>query len=281
MSCKTILGRVIGGIVLAVSLSIGMGGYMISASEGMDNQGISSLEWKKLSAMKIYFGHQSVGYNILSGVNDLRQESGITKVNIKETKDPADFDQPIFAHSPVGKNGSPVSKIDDFKAIMESGIGEKINVAFFKFCYVDIKSATDIDDIFRHYAQTMAGLQVKYPGVRFAHCTVPLQVSSPGVKSMIKRALGRPLTGEEDNIKRNRFNQLLAQEYGKNGLLFDLAGYESTKTDASRVCFKDGGKDIFYLNPDYSDDGGHLNTKGSRMAARQLIVFLQSLSGGE
>lgn len=281
MSDKAILGRVIGGMVLTVFLSIGIGGYMVKASEVRENQDISSLDWKKLSAMRIYFGHQSVGYNIMSGVSDLMRESGISAVSIKETKDPVDFDQPIFAHSPVGKNGLPASKIDDFKTIMESGIGEKVNAAFFKFCYVDIKSATDIDDIFRHYVQTMAGLQMKYPGVRFAHCTVPLQVSFPGVKSMIKKALGKPLTGEEDNIKRNCFNQLLVQEYGKSGLLFDLAGYESTKTDASRVYFKDGGKDIFYLNPDYSDDGGHLNTKGSRMAARQLIVFLQSLSGGE
>ncbi|HCD38601.1 MAG TPA: hypothetical protein DEQ77_07765 [Candidatus Omnitrophica bacterium] len=281
MSDKGILSRAIRGMVLTAFLCIGMGGHMISASEGIENQDISSLEWKKLSAMKIYFGHQSVGYNILSGVNDFMRESSIGVVNIKETKDPVDFDQPIFAHSPVGKNSSPVSKIDDFKAIIENGIGEKINVAFFKFCYVDIKSATDIDDIFRHYAQTMTDLQTKYPSVKFAHCTVPLQVSSPGVKSMIKRALGRPLTGEEDNIKRNRFNQLLVQEYGKSGLLFDLAGYESTKADGGRVYFKDGGNDVFYLNPDYTDDGGHLNAKGSRMISRQLIVFLQLLSGGE
>ena len=72
--------------------------------------------WTKLSQKKIFFGHQSVGFNIIDGIEDLVKENPQIKLNIVETSDVADFDAPLFAHSRVGKNKDPKSKIDAFSA---------------------------------------------------------------------------------------------------------------------------------------------------------------------
>ena len=43
--------------------------------------------WQKLSSKKIFFGHQSVGYNIMEGVRDLITESPMIRLNVLEIKD--------------------------------------------------------------------------------------------------------------------------------------------------------------------------------------------------
>jgi hypothetical protein len=52
---------------------------------------IPDAAWEKLSQKKIYFGHQSVGFNIMDGVKDLMKEYPQIKLNIVETKDSKDF----------------------------------------------------------------------------------------------------------------------------------------------------------------------------------------------
>ena len=76
-------------------------------------------KWQKLAQKKIFFGHMSVGYNILDGVRDIMKENPQVKLNIVETTDKADFKIAIFAHSKVGKNYDPQSKIDAFKDVLE------------------------------------------------------------------------------------------------------------------------------------------------------------------
>ena len=57
---------------------------------------------------------------------------------------------------------------------MRSGLGQHVDVAMMKLCYVDINSGTDVDALFATYRTTMAALQREVPGVTFIHVTVPL-----------------------------------------------------------------------------------------------------------
>ncbi len=91
---------------------------------------ISESTWKKLSEKIIYFGHQSVGFNIVKGLEDILKENPQIKLNIVETNNPADFSTPIFAHSRIGKNTEPQSKIDAFADFMEKGIGNRASIGF-------------------------------------------------------------------------------------------------------------------------------------------------------
>ena len=44
----------------------------------------------------------------------------------------------IFAHSKIGKNREPASKLSEFIEIVEKGAGTGADILFMKFCYVDI-----------------------------------------------------------------------------------------------------------------------------------------------
>ena len=70
---------------------------------------------------------------------------------------------------------------------MEKGIAEKVDIAFFKFCYVDITRETNIERLFEHYVNVMSYLNDKYPGVKFLHVTVPIQETPTNIKTIIKK----------------------------------------------------------------------------------------------
>ena len=233
--------------------------------------------WEKLAQKKIYFGHQSVGYNIIDGIKDLMKEYPQIRLNIVETTDPADFKAGIFAHSRVGKNTDPKSKVNEFVKFVENGIGNKADIAFFKLCYIDITELTGIKEVFKNYKSSLAQLKKKNPKTIFIHLTTPLTRRQTGIKTWIKNIIGRPIGGVDDNIKRNELNELLRNEYSGKEPIFDLAAVESTYPDGTKMSFEKEGKTIYALVPEYTYDGGHLNEKGRKIVAEQLLLLLANL----
>jgi hypothetical protein len=242
---------------------------------------ISGSAWKKLAQKKIYFGHQSVGNNIIDGIKDLMKENSQINLNIVETSNPDDLKIGIFAHSSVGRNENPQSKIDAFAAFMEKGIGDTANIAFFKFCFVDVDAGTDIQKLFNEYKSKMLLLKKQYPKTTFIHFTVPLLKKSKGsFKSLIKKILGKSggFFDNQHNIKRNEFNDLLRNEFKGKEPVFDLAKIESTFPDGTRSSFSKDGRTYYSLVPDYTHDGGHLNEVGRKIVAEQLLILLANVS---
>lgn len=231
--------------------------------------------WNKIAAKKIYFGHQSVGLNIIQGIQDLMKNEHGARINIIQTADSSQFTSGIFAHSPVGKNDNPESKIEDFVEKMDNGIGQKADIAFFKFCYVDINASTDVEKLFNSYKNALKILQGKYPRTTFVHSTIPLMRKTGALKLFIKTLLGKDDTLH--NIARNEYNDLIRNEYGDKEPLFDIASIESTYPDGKTETFRKNGKTYYALVPLYTEDGGHLNSRGSQQVARQLLILLQSL----
>jgi hypothetical protein len=242
---------------------------------------VPDTSWKKLGEKRIYFGHQSVGYNIVEGISDVLKANPQIKLNIIETNNAVDFSVPIFAHSQVGKNEDPKSKCEAFADLMERGMGEGIDIAFLKFCFVDVTGKTDVNRLVAEYGSTINALKKRYPKVTYVHITVPLMTVQTGPKGWIKKLIGRPIGGYEDNIGRGEYNRKLRSEYGRKDPLFDLAALESTFPDGKRCTFSAGGKAYETLVPEYTDDGGHLNQKGRRWVAEQFLVFLANLSTKE
>jgi hypothetical protein len=238
--------------------------------------------WERLSAKRIFFGHQSVGYNMIEGMTELMKTNPQIGLNIVRTSDPARFNVPLFAHSEVGQNGDPVSKIEDFSKFMEKGLGNKIDIAFLKFCYVDITATTDVEKLFRDYRVSRTALEMKYPRTTFIHITTPLTSPPVGlkgqVKFIIKKIIGRPTASIEDNINRSLFNDKMRKEYEGKEPLFDLARIESTSSDGTQALFEKDGKTYPHLVEAYTHDGGHLNEKGRKIVAEQILVFLANLS---
>lgn len=230
----------------------------------------------KVRNMKIFFGHQSVGKNILEGIKNI-SVSAEHKINIVESRIINEVDEAVFLHASVGKNKDPFSKMDDFKEIVENGVGGKVDLAFFKFCYIDFNKSTNIKLIFEKYQQTLHYLKENYPQTTVVHFTVPLVSSRLGKKDYIKKIIGKPITKWEENIKRNQFNAMLRTEYGSKEPIFDLAAVESTYPDGKRELFEKDGQVFNSLVPSYTDDGGHLNELGSKIVASKLLYFLATL----
>jgi hypothetical protein len=146
-----------------------------------------------------------------------------------------------------------------------------------KLCFVDVRSDSNVKDLFANYRDTARKLKGKYPKVAFVHITVPLTSRQTGAKVWIKKIIGRPIGGYEENVKRNEFNDLLRAEYAGKEPLFDLAAVESTYPGGKRELFTKEGKSYLSLVPLFTDDGGHLNKTGRGIAAEQLLVFLARL----
>jgi hypothetical protein len=238
---------------------------------------IPASSWEKLSQKKIYFGHQSVGFNIIDGIKDVMKENPQIKLNIIETSDPADFNEAIFAHSRVGKNQDPASKVNEFVTFMGKGIGDKADVAVLKFCYVDFLPSSNVENIFNYYDRSISQLKSRYPGITLIHFTTPLTSIQTGPKAWIKKIIGRPIDGIDDNIKRHEYNKMLLKKYGGKEPIFDLTGIESTFPDGRRSSFIKDGKTYYSLVPGYTNDGGHLNEKGRKIVAEQLLILLANI----
>jgi len=277
-------------IALAPILIIGMFPMLlvkIKTKPDVNNIALPSIDdvpreyWAKLAEKKIFFGHQSVGYNIIEGVKDIMKERNYIKLNIVETRDPLEFDRPIFAHAQVGRNTDPASKIKAFENIMDTGIGNKVDIAFFKFCYVDVMRDSTPQGIFDRYRKAIEDLKVRYPKTKFLHVTVPVRSTPKGAKrnfkESIKLLIGKPGV-LEDNIKRQHYNTLLSDAYFKRDPTFDLALVESVNPDGFR-CYANKGKEkVFVMALQYTSDGGHLNEEGRERVAEQLLIILAELA---
>ncbi len=233
--------------------------------------------WGKLSEKKIYFGHQSVGFNIVDGIKNVMKYNPQIKLNIVESSDPSEFDKPVFAHSRLGENYDPISKNNAFEQFIRKGIGESADFVFFKYCYVDVKSETDVEKLFSEYRDTLAKLKKEYPETTFIHVTVPLVALQKGPRVWVKKFIGREIGGYRDNIKRNQYNDILRNHYQGKDPVFDLGYIESTFYDGRVEIFREDGKEYHALVPQYASDGRHLNEEGRRIVAEQLLVFLANL----
>lgn len=266
------------GIIAALCFCSGL---FFSCSDDPDKRSIAMMnddtlksDLENVAHMRVCFGHQSVGRNILDGLNELSTTPGSARLNILPVKPGEIPAGPVFAECTIGQNGDPRSKCDSFAQLLNSlSPGDSVHVALMKFCYVDFEENTDVDAMLAYYRQTMKDLQGRYPHTTFIHVTAPLTTRAPGWKRFVKSILGRADASDLIAYKRQFFNEALTREFGTDPL-FDLAKLESTNDDGSRVEFTHNAKTVHSLREDFTDDGGHLNALGRRVAARELIRVL-------
>lgn len=232
--------------------------------------------WDQLAQKRVCFGHQSVGADLMNALPIL---SG-RRLTLVESSDPEIFRRPVFAHFRVGMNRDAYSKCRAFAQVLNSGVGERVDIAFFKFCYVDITAQTDTNELFKTYQDVMASLSEHYPQVIFLHVTVPLTRVCRSVLGWLRDKTGRVDCEREDQVRRHMFNQLLRGAYRKSGRLFDLAEVEATLPDGRLSCFQYRGETVPNLVPEYTDDGGHLNRQAAEFVAGRLLSCLTAADHG-
>lgn len=226
---------------------------------------------------KIYFGHRSVGNNIVTALQNFKENHGFSMEISSISNATSNINQ--FIHSGIGENYYAERKIDDFKKNVENLESGGLDAAFMKLCYVDIDYTTDIDALFNKYVQTIEYLKGKYPETNFIHFTVPLVSSkldlTNRLKNIIRPLLKKRIVRMKENVQREKYNEKIRNRYSKEGSIFDIAIFESTSPDGSEYNKKIEGMLTRVMDPAYTEDGGHLNTFGSEYIASELLLFLK------
>ncbi len=227
-----------------------------------------------LSKTKVYFGHQSVGRNILQGLEELSKATQVTLQIGKLGHDSATSGNLI--HSEVGSNKDPLGKIADFSQALARPDMAGIEVAILKFCYLDVAhdAVKDPRALVDAYARAVDAIRAAHPKLKIVHATVPLRSDPPGWKTAIKRWIGRETWEDPDNVLRNAYNEDIRKRFAGQPL-FDIALAESTLPDGSRSGFVKDGKTVYTLATQYTNDGGHLNERGRQQVA---AVFAKSVA---
>lgn len=205
---------------------------------------------RTVAGTRVVFGHQSVGWNILDGMDQLYRARGVATPRVVDTLPALGRG---FAQREIGSNGNPRSKVRDFVTAVEGS--RSVRVAVMKFCFVDMTSGVSARAVFDDYRALVARAAVRRPGVRFVHVTVPLTVNDAA-----------------SNVVRQRYNQLIRTTYGAR--VFDLARMESTRPDGTRVTGTWRGQRFYALYRGYAADDGHLNDRGARRVATGFVRAL-------
>lgn len=275
----SLYNRRLAGALACVLLAGGCGGGEMKQSHTPPASiaAVSPAAWERLAGKRMFFGHQSVGAGIVAGIEEIAAEDNEIKLTIVEGTNAGAGREPVFLHAAIGTNGDPESKLSRFSELMMGELGDTIDIAIFKFCYGDITAKTDVSRLFAVYQQHLSRLKAARPAITFIHVAVPLTAVQTGPKAFIKRLLHKTPGGYLDNAKRNEFNLLMCLAYAGQEPFFDLALVESTQPDGSRMSYMLSNRLHYSLSPAYTDDGGHLNAAGRRLAAEHLLVLLTQL----
>jgi len=219
-----------------------------------------------------FFGHQSVGVDLMDGIQSIDSQLVVRDIHLSDTI----TQQGVFYHAKIGQNRNPQLKVAEFCEFVSQNV-QNLSVVGMKFCYVDITSSTNVDSLFAYYQQKMNELARLAPEVRLFHVTVPLRTVKDDFKSRIKEWLLDKDYGKQDNLARERFNELMRGYYAENEL-FDLAKSEALLPDGSINSFSHQGGECLALCPEYTEDGGHLNQTGKAILGTRFVQFLKSLN---
>jgi len=260
---------------------------------------ITTRELAAAARFRTFFGHQSVGNDLLLAVPGVYAARGMAPPPIGDVAGLSGHAEPghaepghaepgapigavgdgggYLAHAAIGVNGQPLLKIEEFATRMRGGIAARVDVAMMKLCYIDIVADTDVVPLFTAYRDTLAGLAREFPAVRFVAVTVPLTTDADAMrrlKSGIKAVLGRTdRFGPAENVARERLNALIRREYA-GGHLFDLATAESTGPDGTHAGGRYRGAEYLALCREYASDCGHLDRRGAHAVATAWLTAI-------
>lgn len=231
-----------------------------------------AIDWQGLSKLRVVFGHQSVGFDVLRGIEHLARRDQ-ARINIQQRRE-----GPALAginHFRIGRNGEPLSKMQDFSRALDAGAVDGADVAIMKLCYSDFESTTDAGQVAKDYIAHLESLARNYPATRFVAATTPLYVFQGGAKAWARGLIEKLQGRDSAPAKRAEFNARLRERYAAVGQLYDIARVESGSS--GECCGGRSAEPPFEsLRPELTYDGGHLNQDGQILLANALLAVLSA-----
>jgi hypothetical protein len=282
-----VLGVATGGLLVIVLGSPADPGITVSSGDGPFGaraagsaaESVSASDLDAIRRTRVFFGHQSVGDNILDGIRAVYTENGSDPLTVVDGRHPPGTEGGFVLETAIGDNGDPVGKIADFDTVMRSGLAEHIDVAVMKLCYIDIAPGTDVHEVFDTYSSTMAALEKDFPTVTFVKTTVPITAQPSGIDQVKQRIRGQGSYGLGANAARQRLNALIRAAYADDHLL-DIAAAESRTPEGTRVGGTYGDDPYYALYSGYALDEGHLNEEGSVRVATAWLAAVAGAAAG-
>ena len=239
---------------------------------------------------RLFFGHQSVGAQVLTGIGELASDLGRPDpVEVHLPADPIPPTGGMVSDAYVGLNGDGFTKTRGDHTVGEPTaepsfaqriveLQDDIDTAVLKFCYADLRPGSTHYAIgpytptmlFNEYKTTFAGLEAAFPHITFIYAT----------ETIVN-------VDDEDSINganalRMQFNQLIRAEYGDTGRLWDIALAESTDPDGDRYIDGDGSEYLYigYASGDLEHISG-VDGIGRKAAATPLVLILADIATAE
>lgn len=226
---------------------------------------------------RIFFGHQSVGSNILDGITGLYAAAETSGPLVVESAD-ATGSGPSLVHTHVGTNADPYSKIDDFAAMTDGLDADWSGFLVLKLCFADVHAATDIDAVLSRYNDHLSETARRLPRATIMPTTVPITVDR-GWKGKLNTLRRRDVHFRPaDNVARHRYNESIRLRYRSTGRLFDIAQAQAGEFGGAARLRRSAGLPYAVLRADFAFDAGHLNTLGARAVASEFIRVIAANS---
>lgn len=257
---------------LTTVVAAGLGACSDSAVPASVDNSALAVAARRIAEIRVLFAHQSVGVDVLHGVEALAQEVQVP-IRIVDLKDISHDGGPGIFHFRVGENGKPETKVDGFVELLSRAERTLFDVAILKLCYVDL-DVTDkgrAKSLFGYFADAHRKLQLTRPDVRLVPATMPLRADVNTWKTPIRRLIGMGAYGDAENIVRNVYNGEVRNTF-RGTSIFDIANAESMEGPPGRQSgFIQNGQFMQTLSSLNTRDGGHLNELGSRLAGAEFI----------
>lgn len=248
--------------------------YIINHTD-LNTDSIPVAVLNEIRTMDIYFEHASVGTNVMAGLEALEASNIRYSFNRGGSwnDDNATFSDSTIpdwfsVNSGFGDNarGNPgfSNKVTRFNTRLRDGdFAASVDVAMFKFCYIDGWGAFDGQTGFNQVRTIMESLEADYPGTVFVWWTMPLETST--------------------YAERQEYNDLVRNYCQTNNKwLLDIADIESHDPGGTPDADAGGYERLFDGNlfySTYTNDGGHLNAAGAERIARAWWVLLARIQG--
>lgn len=246
----------------------------VTTSSPMRDLGqVTAEQWKALGTHTFYFGHQSVGANIIEGVREI--ESQRPEIQLRIVSDAPSPAAGVLNEFLIGRNEDTDSKNAAMITLAQSALGPS-PVVMFKYCFVDVDETSDAKALFQHYRQTVAAVRARHPEAIVVHVTLPLATEPSKLRYYMNAVRGIPTT-RDANARRNEYNEMLRAAFVGKEPVFDLAAVESTRADGNLAYGVRDGARVPALAPEWSADGAHLNAAGRKHVAEQFLATLATL----
>lgn len=209
------------------------------------------------------FGHQSVGYQVLQGVNMWADEFGVpdpTLYDVESATLPSTGG--FISHFYAGTNGDPFSKMNEFLDHLANGLADEVDIVVLKFCYADLRTGSGhtAQQMFDAYKAWVDEIESTYPALTIIYATEAI-------------VMGENSDGSNNGV-RQTFNNLVRAEYAASGRLWDVADIESTDPDGNKVLY--GGIESLYSGY-ASPDQRHIYGLGRTTVAAGFLQMIASI----